>query len=159
MRKFRHFRGSSGQALVETALILPFLLFIVLNAVNFAYFFLMAVNITGASRSSGIYSVMGNATPASTAIPKPGPPSTACPATTATTTVSDLALQDLCGAVFSPSTTNTGIQVCSSSVGILNPGSQTARQSVERNQLLIVCSEALTDVDTHLRAQSGNFVE
>jgi hypothetical protein len=125
MRKLKDLRGSSGQALVETALMLPFLLFIVLNAVNFAYFFLMAVNITGASRSSGIYSVMGNATPASTAIPKAGPPTTACPATAATTTVSDLALQDLCGAVFSPSTSNTGIQVCSSSIGILNPGSST----------------------------------
>ena len=58
MRKLRHFRGSSGQALVRLLNSLPFLLFIVLNAVNFAYFFLMAVNITGASRSSGIYSVM-----------------------------------------------------------------------------------------------------
>ena len=129
MRKLKNLRGSSGQALIETALILPLLLFIVLNAVNFAYFFLMAVNITAASRSSGIYSVMGNATPSSQAIPQAGPPSTACPATTATTTVSDLALQDLCGGVFSPSTTNTGIQVCSSSVGVLNPGSTTMQTS------------------------------
>ena len=125
MRKRRALSGSSGQALVETALILPFLLFLILNAVNFAYFFLMAVNLTGASRTSGIYSVMGNATPVSSPIQKAGPPSTACPASGATTTVSDLALQDLCGAVYSPSTTNTGIQVCSSSVGVLNPGSAT----------------------------------
>lgn len=125
MRKRKALRGVSGQALIETALILPFLLFLILNAVNFAYFFLMAVNITGASRTSGIYSVMGNATPSSIPIPKAGPPTTACPASTVTTTVSDLAFQDLCGAVYSPSTSNTGVQVCSSSVGILNPGSTT----------------------------------
>ncbi len=125
MREPRLLRQDSGQALIETALVLPLLLFIVLNAVNFAYFFLMAVNITGASRSGGIYSVMGNATPASAPIPKAGPPTTACPAGTATTTVSDLAFQDLCGALYSPSTSNTGIQVCSSSVGVLNPGAAT----------------------------------
>ena len=45
MRNTKHSRGSSGQALIETALVLPLLLFIVLNAVNFAYFFLMALNI------------------------------------------------------------------------------------------------------------------
>jgi len=125
MRKSIRWKGSSGQALIETALILPLLLMIVLNAVNFAYFFLMALNITAASRSAGIYSVMGNATPVSAAIPKAGAPSTACPATTATTTVSDLALQDLCGAVLAPSTSNAGIQVCSSSVGVLNAGTGT----------------------------------
>ena len=129
MRKSKRLRGSSGQALIETALILPLLLMIVLNAVNFGYFFLMALNITAASRSSGIYSVMGNSTPASQAIPVAGPPSVTCPSTTATNTVSDLALQDLCGAVFSPSTSNTGVQVCSSSVGVLNPGSATMQTS------------------------------
>jgi len=109
-------RNSSGQALIETALILPLLLTIVLNAVNFAYFFLMALNITGAARSSGIYSIMGGATPAAVALPKAGPYTT-------TTTVSYLAYQDLTGSVYSPSTTNTGVNVCSSTVGIHNAGS------------------------------------
>ncbi len=117
MRKSKRFSGSSGQALIETALILPLLLMIVLNAVNFGYFFLMALNITAASRSGGIYSVMGNATPATMALPKAGPATT-------TTTVSYLAYQDLTGAVYAPST-NAGVQVCSSSVGILNVGTKT----------------------------------
>ena len=117
MRKSKRLRGSSGQALIETALILPLLLMIVLNAVNFAYFFLMALNITAASRTSGIYSVMGNATPATMALPSAGP-------TTTTTSISYLAYQDLTGAVFSPST-NAGVQVCSKSVGILNAGTKT----------------------------------
>lgn len=114
MRKSKKFRGSSGQALIETALILPLLLMIVLNAVNFAYFFLMALNITSASRSGGIYSVMGGATPAAIPLPNGGP-------STTTTTVSYLAFQDLTGAVYAPST-NAGVQVCSKSVGILNAG-------------------------------------
>lgn len=117
MRKSKRLRGSSGQALIETALILPLLLMIVLNAVNFGYFFLMALNITAASRTSGIYSVMGNATPATMALPSAGPATT-------TTSVSYLAYQDLTGAVYAP-TTNAGIQVCSSTVGILNGGTKT----------------------------------
>ncbi|HET9406611.1 MAG TPA: TadE family protein [Candidatus Sulfotelmatobacter sp.] len=114
MRKLKHMKGSSGQALIETALVLPILLTIALNAVNFAYFFLMALNITSASRSATIYSVMGGSTPASIPYPKAGP-------STTPTSVSYLAYQDLTGAVFSP-TTGAGVQVCSSSVGILSPG-------------------------------------
>lgn len=120
MSKRRTLSGTSGQALIETALILPLLLTIVLNAVNFAYFFLMALNITGASRTAGIYSVMGGATPAAIKLPAGGPVGT-------TTSVSYLAYQDLTGAVYSPST-NAGVQVCSSSVGaILNAGTSTMR--------------------------------
>ncbi len=115
-------QNSSGQALVETALIMPLLLIVVLNAVNFAFFFLMALNITAASRTSGIYSVMGGATPASINYPKAGPETTS-------TTVSYLAFQDLTGAVSIPTTSNTGVQVCSTSVGILNAGTTTMQTS------------------------------
>ncbi|MGZ4733874.1 MAG: TadE/TadG family type IV pilus assembly protein [Terriglobales bacterium] len=123
MRMPKFVRGNSGQALVETILILPLLLIIILNAVNFAYFFLMALNITSASRSSAIYSVMGSSTPAAAALPNAGPVGT-------TTTVSYLAIQDLTGAVYSPSTGgtgNTGIHVCSPTVGILNAGTTTQK--------------------------------
>jgi Flp pilus assembly protein TadG len=119
MRVPNFVRENSGQALVETVLLIPLLLVIILNAVNFGYFFLMALNITSASRSSTIYSVMGNSTPAAIALPKAGPVGT-------TTTVSYLAIQDLTGAVNSPST-NAGVQVCSPSVGILNPGTATQK--------------------------------
>jgi hypothetical protein len=114
-------RNSSGQALIETALMLPLLLTIVLNAVNFAYFFLMALNITAASRTSGTYSIMGNATPKAAALPTAGPPNCATPGTT----VSDLACQDLTGSVYSPTTSNVGFNVCSSTVGITGSGSAT----------------------------------
>src|ERR1700756_2972365 len=110
MKTRRLARNSSGQALVETALIMPLMLIVVLNAVNFAFFFLMALNITAASRTSGIYSVMGGATPVAAALPPAGPQTTV-------TTVSYLAYQDLTGAVATPSTSNTGVNVCSSTIG------------------------------------------
>ena len=42
MRTRRIVRESAGQALIETAIIVPLLLTIVLNAVNFAFFFLIS---------------------------------------------------------------------------------------------------------------------
>jgi TadE-like protein len=123
MRKTRRLQGNSGQSLIETALILPLLLVIILNAVNFAYFFLVTLNITSASRSAGIYSIMGGATPAAISLPQGGP-------STGTKTVSYLALQDLTGAVYSPST-KAGIQVCSTAVtsppSVLNAGTVNQR--------------------------------
>src|SRR6266568_4784616 len=56
-------RNSRGQSLVETILMLPLLLLIVCNVVNLGYFFLVIVNLTGASRSSSLYSIEGSYTP------------------------------------------------------------------------------------------------
>jgi len=104
--------NNSGQALIETALIFPLLLTLVLNAVNFAFFFLVALNITSSSRSSGIYSIMGGATPAAMPLPS-------------STNVSNLAQQDLTGALYTPSASNTGVNVCSSRVGTSGTGTST----------------------------------
>jgi Flp pilus assembly protein TadG len=103
-------KGSSGQALVETALIVPFLLMIALNVINFGYFFLMAVNLAAAPRSGGLYSILGGSTPASAIATFPG----LAPAGSATTTtsVTYLTYQDLTGAVYQP-TNNGSVQVCS----------------------------------------------
>jgi hypothetical protein len=114
MKMSKLVRGASGQALVETVLLIPLLLAIILNAVNFAYFFLMALNITSSARSSGLYSIMGDGTPAAIPVPPAGP-------ATAPNSVSYIAYQDLTGAVYSPSA-NAGVQVCSPSVGIVNAG-------------------------------------
>jgi len=117
----------------------------VLNAVNFAYFFLMALNITSSTRSSALYSIMGGATPAAIALPPAG--------TTATTTsVSYLAFQDLTGAVYSPSTTNTGVQVCSPSIGINNPGTTTEKSQCSTFGL--AASYPAPDTDPELNAGS-----
>jgi Flp pilus assembly protein TadG len=107
---------SSGQALIETALIMPLFLTIVLNALNFGYFFLMALNLTSSARTGGLYSIMGSATPSQNALPPAGPASKI-------TSVSYLTYQDLTHSVYLP-TTNGSLQVCSPSVGINNPGTK-----------------------------------
>ena len=117
MRITRLPRSSSGQALVETALILPFLLLILLNAVNFGYFYLVALNLTGASRSAALYGMIGSATLAGTALP--------AATGTASNTVSYLAYQDLTGSLFNPGAAT--VQVCSAQLGVNGTGStQTA---------------------------------
>jgi hypothetical protein len=122
--------GTSGQALVETALMLPLLLTVVLNAVNFAFFFLVALNITSSSRTSGIYSIMGNATPAASALPLGGATAGTLDCSSAAASyVSYLACQDLTGSVYTPSNSNTGVSVCSSTVGVTGGGSATAATS------------------------------
>jgi len=121
-RRFMPGRDASGQALVETVLLMPLLLGVLLNAINFAFFFLMALNITSSARSSGLYSIMGGATPSAIALPLAGP-------VTSTTSVSYVAYQDLTGAVSAPTTSNTGVNVCSPSVGILNAGTTTQQSS------------------------------
>lgn len=116
-----HFRSGKrrtrGQALLETILIMPLFLTIVLNALNFGYFYLMALNLTASSRSGGLYSIMGSSTPSQISVPNAGP-------STAIGSVSYLTYQDLTGAVAAP-TTNGSVQVCSPSVGINNPGTPT----------------------------------
>jgi len=122
MRMRRTVSGSElGQSIIETLLMMPLLLTLLLNAANFAYYFLMLVNLTASQRSGTEYSVMGGATPASIALPKTGP-------ITNIGTVSYATYQDLTGAVYAP-TTKGALQICSptSAAGIVNPGTTTER--------------------------------
>lgn len=146
MKTSKLWRESSGQALIETVLIIPLLLALVLNAVNFGYFFLMALNITAAARSSALYSITGDETPAAIPVPPAGP-------ATASNSVSYVAYQDLTGAVYSPST-NAGIQVCSPSVGILNAGA--ANQKTQCASFGSIGSFSPSEPDPEMN--SGNTV-
>lgn len=108
--KFRRptrFSSSRGQSLVETALILPLLIMIVLNVVNLGYFFLVAVNLQGAARSGVLYAIQGASTPSVSAIPSSGGTTPG----TSTASVTYLVFQDLTGAVWNP--TSVTVQVCS----------------------------------------------
>ena len=101
-RKLSRIRDSRGQSLVETALMIPLLLMLILNAVNFGYFLLVTLNLTSAARSGIEYAIQGSSTVANTSLP------TASGATA--TTVSSLISQEL-------SSFNSGtlaVQVCSS---------------------------------------------
>lgn len=104
------FRGRSrGQSLVETVLLMPLMLLIVLNVVNFGYFFVVAVNLAAAPRAGVEYSILGFETPGSLELPDAGPPSSAA-------SVSYISQQDLTGAINAP--TGATIQVCSQTVGV-----------------------------------------
>lgn len=109
-------RRASGQSMVETALLIPLLLLIILNAVNFGYFFLVALNLAAAPRSGVEYSILGYATPGTLNLPSPGPPTTA-------TSVSYLTYQDMTGALYQPSSAT--VQVCSKILGVSNAGLTT----------------------------------
>ena len=97
-----------GQAMIEAAISLPIILWLSFNAVNFGYFFLMAVNLAAAPRTGALYSILGNATPATPVLPN-------------ATDVNTLTTGDLTGAVSSGST--APVQVCSPKIGTSGSGS------------------------------------
>ncbi len=104
-RKLSRIRDSRGQSLVETALMIPLLLVLILNAVNFGYFLLVTLNLTSAARNGIEYAIQGSSTVANTSLP------TASGSTA--TTVSSLISQEL-------SSFNSGtlaVQVCSLNLG------------------------------------------
>ena len=117
-------RDAGGQALVETALTLPFLLALAFNAVNFAYFFIVAINLAAAPRSGVEYSILGTSTPSSPTLPVPGPAS-------APLSVSYLTLNDLTGAIGSGG--SAGVQVCSQAVLIGGSGTNAGGAALKAN--------------------------
>jgi len=112
-------RLQAGQSIVETVLMMPVMLMFLLNAVNFGYFFFVVTNLAAAPRAGVEYSIMGGATPAAIELPPNGP-------STAPLSSSFLTYEDMRGALNAP-TTNGAVQVCSSSAGITNPGTTTAK--------------------------------
>ena len=91
----------SGQSMIETVLVLWFLLLpVLLNAVNMAYFFLAVLNLQSGSHKSNLYAIMGTATPAAQLLP---------PATGANS-VSSMAYQDLLSSAVASA--NAAVRVC-----------------------------------------------
>ncbi len=123
MKILKPVRNTSGQALIETALILPLVMLLVLNIINFGYFFLVALNLTASPRNAVEYSILGFQTPGSQSLPKDEP-------------VSYLAGQDLYEAISSPS--SVSIQVCSSTVGV--SGSNCAPCTLSSTDMSATCS-------------------
>jgi Flp pilus assembly protein TadG len=102
-------REHAGQSLIEVALVMPLLVLLIGYAIDFGYFFIVAANITSASRNAAQYSVEGFSAPAQAAIPAAGPLGTA-------TSVAATALGDM--ASLTNSATLTAIQVCTKSLGV-----------------------------------------
>jgi Flp pilus assembly protein TadG len=101
-------KGSSGQSLLEVALMIPILLALVGYGVDFGYFFIAAANITSAARNSAQYSVLGYSSPDQGPLPTAGPGSNG-------TSVAEESLGDLASLINS-STTAT-VEVCSKNLG------------------------------------------
>lgn len=72
IRKRSSAMGSRGQSLVETALMIPLLLLLILNAVNFGYFLLISLNLTSATRNGVEYAIQGSSTPTNSPLPQEG---------------------------------------------------------------------------------------
>jgi Flp pilus assembly protein TadG len=105
----RALRHDGGQSLVEAAIFLPILILLVAYAVDFGYFFIVAANLTSASRNAAEYSIQGFASPAQSALPIAGP-------ITTNTSVAALAVGDLSS--LAASATTTSVEVCSKILGI-----------------------------------------
>ena len=105
------FASRSAQALIETAMVLPILLLLILNAVNFGYLLYVSLNLSSATRSAALYSIQGFDTPAFpelAAAPKNASPSSS------TASVAYLIYQDITGALGSAS--SASVQVCTKSL-------------------------------------------
>lgn len=109
--------------MIETALLMPIMLLIAFNAINFGYFFFVAVNLAAAPRAGVQYSILGFSTPQSWALPPAGPSGSACPTSAASTDpyVCSLVYQDIAG-VLANSASST-VRVCSSTIGTSGTGS------------------------------------
>ena len=108
-QSIRIHRCRSGQALIESAIIIPFVLMIIFNAINYGYFFYVAQNMSAATRSGALYSILGGATPGLLTLPSPGASSSDI------TGVANVVYQDLLGAL--PSSGNAVVRVCSLTAG------------------------------------------
>jgi Flp pilus assembly protein TadG len=115
-RKLSRTNGASGQSLVETALMIPLLLLLILNAVNVGYFFLVTLNLTSATRTGIEYAIAGSSTPSNGPLPTP----------TGTTAdaVSFLIYQEMTGALNAPG--GVQVQVCSANLGSTGSGSSAS---------------------------------
>ncbi len=110
--------SEAGQSLIETALLLPFLLLITFNAINFGYFFFAALNVSAAPRTSVEYSIQGGATQGSPNLPAAAP---GCPSgAVSPLTAADTAYADMFRVL--PGSTNATVNVCSMVLGTTGTG-------------------------------------
>jgi hypothetical protein len=110
--KSRFGTNEKAQSLVETALVVPLFLLIVFNAVNFGYFFFIAINLASAPREGVEYSIQGSATPTTPSLPGAIP-------------IRDLTYADMVGLESSGA---SSVQVCTMLQGVAAPGTPNCVQ-------------------------------
>lgn len=101
----RRERHDEGQSLLETAVAMPLLLGIAFNLINLGYFWFVVLSLAAAPRQGVQYSAQGGASLTAASAPS-------------ATAVSALVFDNMTNAVHGATTSNTGVRVCSASVGI-----------------------------------------
>jgi hypothetical protein len=105
----------SGQSLLETALLIPVVLLIALNAINLGYYAIVCIHLASAPREGVEYSIQGSATPSSMSLPDASG--------SGTLSVSTLAFQDM---VTLKGSSSAKMRICSvtavSGTPLINPG-------------------------------------
>ena len=100
-------QDGAGHGLLEVALLLPFLIVVVINAVNLGYVFSVYLNLSTAPRQGAEYSTHGTSTALETAVPTAA-------------SVSSLVYDNINTSV--PSAANSPTQVCSMALGLSGSG-------------------------------------
>ncbi len=111
----KRFSSPSGQSLIETALLLPLILLVALNAINFGFYYIVGLHLASAPREGVEYAIQGSVAPATPSLPSAGPAAS-------NTSISYLTYQDM---QHLSGSTDTPIQVCSVLIGLNNPGLPT----------------------------------
>jgi Flp pilus assembly protein TadG len=100
----RH-QHDEGQSLLETAIAMPLLLGIAFNLINLGYFWFVVLSLAAAPRQGVQYSAQGGASITTVSAPS-------------ATAVSALVFDNMTNAVHGATASNTGVRVCSTSVGV-----------------------------------------
>lgn len=101
-------RDGTGNLLLETALLMPFLTVLILNAVSLGYAFSVYLNLATAPRQGAMYSIQGTSTALEAAVPSAD-------------AVSSLVYDNINNAV--PAAANTPTRICSMALGLNGSGS------------------------------------
>lgn len=115
--------GEAGQSLLETALVLPFLLVLVFNAINFGWFFYVAQNLAAAPRQGVQYSIQGFLTTSQLNLPPAGPENAAL-------SISYLTYAEVTGALSDAA--STPVQVCTKIIGLSDAGTVNQKAQCEQ---------------------------
>jgi Flp pilus assembly protein TadG len=94
-----------GQSLLETAIAMPLLLGIAFNLINLGYFWFVVLSLAAAPRQGVQYSAQGGASITTASAPSAAD-------------VSSLVFDNMTNAVHGATASNTGVRVCSTSVGV-----------------------------------------
>ncbi|HLW52785.1 MAG TPA: TadE family protein [Candidatus Angelobacter sp.] len=134
----------SGQSLVETALMVPLVLLLTFNAVNFSYFFFVAIHITAAPHMGAEYSIQGFSTPGQLNLPSAIPPSSG-----PDLSVSTLTYQDMAGLGGSA---NALVQVCTQANGVGKTAGTSLCKQVNPNSVTFTFPSPAAD------PEPGSFI-